>query len=112
LAPDCLAFQEIAHSRSFRCTNRDLDDDYPPAGRALKDAIAAVDAVLFVTPEYKPRALPGRPEETPSTGPAGPHGNKLIRGNKPSAVIGGPRRAKIGTAVGHNRVCAVALGFL
>jgi chromate reductase len=36
----------------------DFDAEYPPEGRALKDAIAAVDAVLFVTPEYN-RSLPG-----------------------------------------------------
>jgi chromate reductase len=36
----------------------DFDAEYPPQGRALKDAIAAVDAVLFVTPEYN-RSLPG-----------------------------------------------------
>ncbi|CAN5436584.1 hypothetical protein BH11ACT1_BH11ACT1_00580 [soil metagenome] len=30
----------------------------PPEGLALKEAIAAVDAVLFVTPEYN-RSLPG-----------------------------------------------------
>jgi len=27
--------------------NRDFDADYPPEGRALKDAIASVDAVLL-----------------------------------------------------------------
>ncbi|MCU0300256.1 MAG: NAD(P)H-dependent oxidoreductase [Candidatus Nanopelagicales bacterium] len=36
----------------------DFDTDYPPEGRALKDAIAGVDAVLFITPEYN-RSLPG-----------------------------------------------------
>jgi chromate reductase len=38
--------------------NRDLDSDYPPEARALKDAIADVDAMLFVTPEYN-RDIPG-----------------------------------------------------
>ena len=57
LAPDYLAFQEIS-IRDLPLYNRDLDDDYPPAGRALKDAIAAVDAVLFATPEYN-RSVPG-----------------------------------------------------
>jgi NAD(P)H-dependent FMN reductase len=31
---------------------------YPPEATALKDAIAAADAVLFVTPEYN-RSIPG-----------------------------------------------------
>src|SRR5690606_40142020 len=36
----------------------DFDSNYPPAARALKEAIAEVDAVLFVTPEYN-RSIPG-----------------------------------------------------
>jgi hypothetical protein len=57
LAPDNLTFVEIP-IRDLPMYNRDFDDDYPPVGRALKDAIAAVDAVLFVTPEDN-RGLPG-----------------------------------------------------
>src|SRR5262245_47544411 len=30
----------------------DYDADFPPVARAFKDALAAVEAVLFVTPEY------------------------------------------------------------
>ena len=40
----------------------DYDVDFPPAARALKNAIAAVEAVLFVTPEYN-RSIPGGSEE-------------------------------------------------
>ena len=70
LAPDNLAFQEIS-IRDLPLYNRDFDADYPPAGRTLKDAIAAVDAVLFVTPEYN-RGIPGALNlRMPSTGPAG-----------------------------------------
>ena len=36
----------------------DYDANYPPVATAFKDAIAAVDAVLFVTPEYN-RSIPG-----------------------------------------------------
>jgi chromate reductase len=61
LAPDNLTLMEIP-IRDLPVYNRDFDGDYPPAGRALKDAIASVDAVLFVTPEYKPR-YPRQPEE-------------------------------------------------
>ena len=50
LAPDNRAFQEISLG-DLPLYSRDFDADYPP-GRALKEAIAAVDAVLFVTPEY------------------------------------------------------------
>lgn len=41
-----------------RSTCHDYDADHPAVARALKDAIAAADAVLFVTPEYD-RSLPG-----------------------------------------------------
>lgn len=36
----------------------DYDSDFPPAAKAFKEAIAPVDAVLFVTPEYN-RSIPG-----------------------------------------------------
>ncbi len=35
----------------------DFDADYPPAARALKEAIGRASAVLFVTPEYN-RSIP------------------------------------------------------
>ena len=50
LAPKHLTLVEIP-IRDLPLYNRDFDNDYPPAGRALKDAIAAVYAVLFVMPE-------------------------------------------------------------
>jgi chromate reductase, NAD(P)H dehydrogenase (quinone) len=49
LAPKHLKFVEIP-IRDLPLYNRDFDTDFPPAGRALKDAIASVDAVLFATP--------------------------------------------------------------
>jgi len=36
----------------------DSDADFPPPARALKEAVARVDAILFVTPEYN-RSIPG-----------------------------------------------------
>ena len=57
LAPKHVTFAEIP-IRDLPLYNYDFDTDYPPAGRALKAAIAAVDAVLFVTPEYN-RGIPG-----------------------------------------------------
>ena len=38
--------------------SHDYDANYPPVATAFKSAIAAVDAVLFVTPEYN-RSIPG-----------------------------------------------------
>jgi chromate reductase len=57
LAPPDLAFTEIPIG-DLPLYSPDFDADYPPQARALKDAIAASDAVLFITPEYN-RSIPG-----------------------------------------------------
>ncbi len=57
LAPAGLEFVEIP-IKDLPLYSYDYDEDYPPEGRALKEAIARVDAVLFVTPEYN-RSIPG-----------------------------------------------------
>lgn len=57
VAPDDLEFTEIP-IRDLPLYSPDFDADYPPVARALKEAIAATDAVLFVTPEYN-RSIPG-----------------------------------------------------
>ena len=57
LAPDDLEFTEIA-IRDLPLYSPDYDADYPAEPRALKDAIGAVDAILFITPEYN-RSIPG-----------------------------------------------------
>ena len=59
----------------------DYDEDYPPEGRALKDAIAASDAILFVTPEYN-RAIPGGLKNA-STGRADRGDKTLSRASPP-----------------------------
>jgi chromate reductase len=92
--------------RDLPLYNRDFDDDYPPAGRALKDAIAAVDAVLFVTPEYN-RGMPGSLKNAIDWA-SRPYGtNSFAR--KPSAVIGASP-GKIGTAVAQQSLRS-ALSF-
>ena len=57
VAPDDLEFSEIPIG-NLPLYSQDFDDDYPPEARALKASIAAVDAILFVTPEYN-RSIPG-----------------------------------------------------
>ncbi len=57
LAPKDLAFSEIPID-SLPLYSPDFDSDCPAEARALKDRIAASDAVLFVTPEYN-RSIPG-----------------------------------------------------
>ncbi|MDT5279416.1 MAG: hypothetical protein QOJ20_611 [Mycobacterium sp.] len=102
LAPKHLKFVEIPIG-DLPLYNRDFDTDYPPAGRALKDAIAAVDAVLFVTPEYN-RGIPGCLKNAIDWA-SRPHGTNSFA-HKPSAVIGASP-GKIGTAVGQQSLRSV-----
>ena len=80
--------------------NRDLDGDYPPEARALKDAIANVDSVLFVTPEYN-RDIPGSLKNAIDWASRPWGTNSFAR--KPSGVIG-TSPGKIGTAVGQQHL--------
>jgi chromate reductase len=102
LAPKHLKFVEIPIG-DLPLYNRDFDTDYPPAGRALKDAIAAVDAVLFVTPEYN-RGIPGCLKNAIDWA-SRPHGTNSFA-HKPSAVVGASP-GKIGTAVGQQSLRSV-----
>ena len=61
LAPPELEMTEIPF-KDLPLYSYDYDADFPPVARAFKKAIADVDAVLFVTPEYN-RSIPGRTEE-------------------------------------------------
>lgn len=81
VAPQGLSFVEIP-IKDLPLYNHDLDADYPPEGRVLKDAIASVDAVLFVTPEYN-RGIPGSLRRTQSTGRAAPGARTHSRANRP-----------------------------
>jgi len=69
LAPAELEMIEIP-IKDLPLYSQDFDADYPPVARAFKQAIADVDAVLFVTPEFN-RSIPGG-LRTRSTGPAVP----------------------------------------
>jgi chromate reductase, NAD(P)H dehydrogenase (quinone) len=57
LAPEDLEFTEIPIG-NLPLYSQDYDENYPPEPTALKEAIAASDAILFVTPEYN-RSIPG-----------------------------------------------------
>ena len=105
LAPTNLDFVEIPIA-DLPLYNRDFDTDFPPAGRALKDAIAAVDAVLFVTPEYN-RGVPGCLKNAIDWA-SRPYGANSFA-DKPSAVIGASP-GKIGTAVAQQSLRST-LGF-
>ena len=57
LAPDGLSMREIPFA-DLPLYSYDYDTDFPKVALDFKDAIAQVDAVLFVTPEYN-RSIPG-----------------------------------------------------
>lgn len=102
LAPPQLEFTEIPIA-NLPLYSYDYDADYPPEGRALKKAIASVDAVLFVTPEYN-RSIPGALKNAIDWASRPWGENSFAR--KPSAVIGGSVGA-IGTAVAQQDLRSV-----
>ena len=102
LAPPELKLSEIPIG-DLPLYSYDYDADFPPAARALKDAIASVDAVLFVTPEYN-RSIPGALKNAIDWGSRPWGKNSFAR--KPSAVIG-TSPGSIGTAVGQQHVRSI-----
>jgi chromate reductase, NAD(P)H dehydrogenase (quinone) len=102
LAPDELRLQEIPIG-DLPLYSYDYDKDYPPPGKALKDAIASVDAVLFVTPEYN-RSIPGALKNAIDWASRPWGRNSFAR--KPSGVIG-TSPGKIGTAVGQQHLRSI-----
>jgi chromate reductase len=102
LAPSHLQMLEISF-KDLPLYSYDYDADFPPAARAFKDALASVDAVLFVTPEYN-RSIPGGLKNAIDWA-SRPYGkNSFAR--KPSAVIGTSPGA-IGTAVAQQSLRSV-----
>ena len=102
LAPAELTFKEIPIA-NLPIYSYDYDSDYPPEGRALKEAIASVQAILFVTPEYN-RSIPGGLKNAIDWASRPWGQNSFAR--KPSAVIGASPGA-IGTAVAQQSLRSV-----
>ncbi len=102
LSPPQLQLREIP-IRDLPLYSYDYDADYPPAGKALKDAIGSVDAVLFVTPEYN-RSIPGALKNAIDWASRPWGTNSFAR--KPSAIIGASP-GKIGTAVGQQHLRSI-----
>lgn len=102
LAPEQLTFTEIP-IKDLPLYSSDYDADYPPLGLELKAAIAAVDAVLFVTPEYN-RSIPGALKNAIDWASRPWGTNSFAR--KPSAVIGASP-GKLGTAVAQQNLRSV-----
>lgn len=102
LAPENLDFIEIPFAE-LPLYSYDYDPDYPPVARSFKDAIKAVDALLFVTPEYN-RSIPGGLKNAIDWA-SRPYGTNSFT-NKPSAVIGTSPGA-IGTAIAQQSLRSV-----
>jgi chromate reductase len=102
IAPPELEMVEIPF-KDLPLYSYDFDADYPPAARQLKSDIAAVDAVLFVTPEYN-RSIPGALKNAIDWASRPWGTNSFTR--KPSAVIG-CSPGKIGTAIAQQHLRSI-----
>lgn len=102
LAPSSLELREIP-IRDLPLYSYDHDADYPQVARDFKQAIAAADAVLFVTPEYN-RSIPGGLKNAIDWA-SRPWGQNSFA-HKPSGVIGTSPGA-IGTAVAQQHLRSV-----
>jgi chromate reductase len=102
LAPGDLEFSEIPIG-DLPLYSPDYDADFPPEARALKDAISASDAILFVTPEYN-RSIPGALKNAVDWA-SRPWGRNSFD-NMPAAVIGASV-GQIGTAMAQQSMRGV-----
>lgn len=102
VAPPALRLSEIAF-KDLPLYSYDYDPSYPPVATAFKQSIAAVDAVLFVTPEYN-RSIPGGLKNAIDWA-SRPYGQNAFT-RKPSAVIGASP-GKIGTAVAQQHLRSI-----
>lgn len=102
LAPTDLRFTEVPIG-TLPLYSPDFDADYPPEARALKDSLAASDAVLFITPEYN-RSIPGALKNAIDWA-SRPWGQNSFD-HMPAAVIGASV-GQIGTAVAQQSLRSV-----
>jgi len=102
LAPPELVMTEIPF-KDLPFYSYDLDADFPPSATAFKQAIAASDAVLFVTPEYN-RSIPGALKNAIDWA-SRPYGTNAFT-RKASAIIGASP-GKIGTAVAQQHLRSI-----
>ena len=105
VAPPELQLTEISF-KDLPLYSYDYDANFPPVATEFKNAIAAVDAVLFVTPEYN-RSIPGGLKNAIDWA-SRPYGKNAFT-RKPSACIG-TSPGKIGTAIAQQHLRSI-LGF-
>lgn len=102
VAPDDLEFTEIPIN-NLPLYDRELEDDFPAEAQALKDAIAGVQALLFVTPEHN-RSIPG-PLKNALDWASRPWGQNSFD-HVPAAVIGASP-GQLGTALAQQSLRGV-----
>jgi chromate reductase len=102
LAPAEMSLSEIRFD-TLPLYSYDYDADFPQQARAFKDAIAAVDAMLFVTPEYN-RSIPGGLKNAIDWA-SRPYGHNSFA-RKAVAIIGASP-GKIGTAVAQSHLRSI-----
>ena len=102
LAPQQLALSEISFGE-LPLYSYDYDAAFPPVAKAFKASIAAVDAVLFVTPEYN-RSIPGALKNAIDWA-SRPYGQNAFT-RKPSGVIG-TSPGNIGTAIAQQHLRSI-----
>ncbi|AOE83019.1 NADPH-dependent FMN reductase [Pseudomonas sp. TCU-HL1] len=102
VAPTELELVEIP-IKDLPLYSQDHDADFPPVARAFKQAIADVDAILFVTPEFN-RSIPGGLKNAIDWASRPWGQNSFAR--KPSGVIG-TSPGSIGTAVAQSQLRGV-----
>ena len=102
VAPRELTFEEVRIG-GLPLYDYELEADFPAPAKAFKDQLAALDAVIFVTPEDN-RSIPGVLKNAIDWA-SRPYGqNSFAR--KPSAVIG-TSPGKIGTAVAQQHLRSI-----
>ena len=102
LAPPELHMREIPIGE-LPLYSYDYDANYPAPAKALKEGIASVDAILFVTPEYN-RSIPGALKNAIDWASRPWGSNSFSR--KPSGIIG-TSPGKIGTAVAQQHLRSI-----
>jgi chromate reductase len=102
LAPEDVEFTEIPIG-NLPLYSPDYDADFPPEARDLKKAIAASDAILFVTPEYN-RSIPGALKNAIDWA-SRPWGENSF--DQMAAAVIGASRGQIGTAMAQQSLRGV-----
>jgi len=102
VAPEDLTLREITFA-DLPLYSYDYDAGFPATATAFKDALAGVDAFLFVTPEYN-RSIPGGLKNAIDWA-SRPYGKNAFA-RKPSAVIG-TSPGKIGTAIAQQHLRSI-----